>query len=387
MLERLNKSLHNLWNDRTFRIVLAIFIISKLLVLTAGYAGYFMIPEENSFRKLITDNELLNPWAQYDGRAYLDIAENGYRADFDGGGNYGFYPFYPLLIKVFSFVGYDLSAFLISNIFSLLGVVLLYFIIKKEFGDEVTKKSVFYLLFFPTAYFFTAMYTESLFLFLSLLTFYFARSEKWFLAGIFGFLSSLTRVQGLLLFLPLLYLYLKQKQFKFDRIKPNILFIFLIPAGIIVFFTYLYLITGDFFIQFTSFAANYTAFSMPWTPFINAFTGLINAMELKNVLYHSFNIFISLFFVGLSLISFKYMEKDYSIYFLLSALLPLFSSNLVAVSRYLITIFPAFILLPLLEKTHSKFSKSLKFAYIISIIILILLTVRHVNMHLDVYGL
>jgi hypothetical protein len=50
-----------------------------------------------------------------------------------------------------------------------------------------------------------AGYTESLFLFFSLAVFLFMRRKKWLFAGIFCFLATITRFQGLLLIIPIFY--------------------------------------------------------------------------------------------------------------------------------------------------------------------------------------
>jgi hypothetical protein len=65
---------------------------------------------------------------------------------------------------------------------------------------------------FPTGFFLIAPYTEGLFLALSLGALLAARQERWWLAGICGFGAALARPQGVLLVLPLGYEYLRQKR-------------------------------------------------------------------------------------------------------------------------------------------------------------------------------
>ena len=56
---------------------------------------------------------------------------------------------------------------------------------------------------FPTAFFFLAPYSESPFLLLSVSAFWFARRDRWALAGLMGALAALTRSIGVLLVLGL----------------------------------------------------------------------------------------------------------------------------------------------------------------------------------------
>jgi Gpi18-like mannosyltransferase len=229
--------------DSTFRKVLIIFVIEKILILAVGFMAFYLVPADISYKDNVTDNIFLNPWAQIDSQSYLDIAKNGYNAQFGLAGNYGWYPFYPFLIRIFSFIGVELAAFMISNIASFLAVVVVYLIIKEEFGNRIAGRSVFYILFFPSAYFLTAMYTEPLFLLLASSMFYFARKENWVYVGLLGFLISMTRMQGILMFFPMLYLFYIKHKF-----SPKILLLLLIPLGLFSFMLYQHAITGDMFI-------------------------------------------------------------------------------------------------------------------------------------------
>src|SRR3989344_9569893 len=151
----------NLFSDLSFKKSFYIFSLSKILVLVVGILATLLIPSAVTHRQAVTENWFLNAWAQYDARAYLDIAQNGYNPQFPGGGNYAWYPLYPLLVKIFSFIGYDLAAFLISNIASFVAIFYLYKLVKNELGERNAKKTILYLSFFPTVYFLTAMYAES----------------------------------------------------------------------------------------------------------------------------------------------------------------------------------------------------------------------------------
>ena len=55
---------------------------------------------------------------------------------------------------------------------------------------------------FPVAFVFSFIYSESLFLLVTLTAFYYARRGSWALAGAAGLMATLTRSSGLLLFCP-----------------------------------------------------------------------------------------------------------------------------------------------------------------------------------------
>ena len=59
---------------------------------------------------------------------------------------------------------------------------------------------------FPTSFFFSAIYTESLFLLGTVLAFWAAYQDKWWVAGIGGAIAVLTRNLGITLLLPLAWI-------------------------------------------------------------------------------------------------------------------------------------------------------------------------------------
>ncbi len=368
------------FRDPELKRILVIFLILKVVIISIGLAAHVLIPAEYAKRQAVTDNVLLNPWAQYDGQAYLDIARNGYNSQFlNGASNYGWYPLYPLLIRIFSFIGYELAAFLVSNIASFFAVVLLYLLLKDEFNKSVTRKTIIYILMFPTAYFMTMMYTESLFLLFSAGCFYFAKKEKWLASGIFGFFASLARMQGAVLFVPLAYMYLEKKNFSIRKIDRNALCILLVPLGLITFLAYHYIITGNPFMQFYTQGRFGRYFSMPWEGFVSSASAILTTSNGFVIFYNIYNIFITTAFILLSILSLKALKKEYSLYAILLMIPPLFSNMLQAMSRFSLMIFPAFILLAKFSSENKKTDRILTVLFIFSFILMVLFTIRHVN--------
>ena len=161
-------------------------------------------PTDNWFTKYFINN-----WYRWDTRWYLKIAALGYDPSDH---SVSFQPLYPLVIKaVKSILGisYLSSALLVSRIFCLAVLFLLFKITKEQFkSSTVAKRTVLLLLGFPSSFFLFAGYTEALYLTLVLSCWYFYNKKKWFWAGILGCLSSVTRVQGAILTAPLLWIYL-----------------------------------------------------------------------------------------------------------------------------------------------------------------------------------
>jgi hypothetical protein len=136
---------------------------------------------------------------RWDAYWYLAIAKNGYETS---GRDAAFFPAYPLITRAvaevspFGAVG---SALLVSNIAFLGALVAFHALTRREYSDELARRAVVFLAVFPTAFFFFAPYSESLFLLFTLLTFWWSRQDRWSLAAVAAAGAILTRAAGVLL--------------------------------------------------------------------------------------------------------------------------------------------------------------------------------------------
>ncbi len=154
-------------------------------------------------------DRLLAPWQRFDAFWYLTIAAHGYGAH-DGSTVY--YPLYPLLIKALTpLVGGNamLAALLVSNLCFAALLVVLYAFVAERHGEAAARRTLLLLCVFPTASFLLGAYTESTFLLLTVGCLLCAERERFLLAGLLGLLAALTRIQGAVLALPLLWLALQ----------------------------------------------------------------------------------------------------------------------------------------------------------------------------------
>jgi hypothetical protein len=130
---------------------------------------------------------------------FLRIATSGYRAT---DASAAFFPLYPLAIRVVSWIVGGrplLAATLVSNGAFFGSLVVLYDLTVREFDDAIARRTLVYLAIFPTAFFFLAPYSESLFLLLSLIAFREAGRDRWAMAAVAGILAALTRSIGVVI--------------------------------------------------------------------------------------------------------------------------------------------------------------------------------------------
>ena len=138
-------------------------------------------------------------WERFDALWFLRIADRGYDRD---DGSAVFFPLYPIAVRAVSVAigGHPLAAgLLVSNAAFAAALLVLYFLTASERSERVARRAVLYAAVFPTAFFFLAPYSESLFLLLSLTALWAARRRRWAGAGIAGGLAALTRSPGVLL--------------------------------------------------------------------------------------------------------------------------------------------------------------------------------------------
>lgn len=195
----------------------------------------------------------LDIWGVWDTGYYLDIAVRGYskiqstQPSTFNQANYGFFPLYPLVIRGLNTVIGDvyISALIVSNLFFLALTFVFYKLVRLKFNEKTAVDAVLFLYLFPTAFILSGAFSESLFLFLLVLTFYYAEKEIWWAAGIAGFFLSLTRSLGIVAALPLCVVFFQKR--RGGKSLLNLLWLGFLPAGVLAYSWYCYHLTGDFF--------------------------------------------------------------------------------------------------------------------------------------------
>lgn len=173
---------------------------------------------------------LLDFGGRWDGNSYTFIATHGY-VTFGPEKNFlVFPPLYPILIKAVSFLGINpiSSGVIISNIFFILGMIVLYKLAESVHNKKVAVITVILISIFPTTYFFSVAYPESLFVFLFTLSFYFAHKKLFLLSAFVGGLAAITRPFGLIIFPSILLFMLNAKKLNYRNLLSTTL-IFILP--------------------------------------------------------------------------------------------------------------------------------------------------------------
>jgi len=297
--------------------------------------AYPWINPEYTFQ--VQDWNIFNLHSRWDSYWYLDIINNGYKyKGINELSNIVFFPVFPLSVKAIG-VLLDLNFIYVGTIINLIALiissVILYKISEEFHKNSNPLLSAVLFLFFPTAIFLTAFYSESLFIMFSLLFFYFVLKKNYWISALFGMLAALTRFSGILLVIPfLIEVFSERSNRKIQNIIPAIF----IPAGTLIFFVYHYLTFHDF----TLFFKVQNLWGRGFTLNREHFNLLMGTSVVNFIFDGAFTVFALIS----SFIVLKKLRLSYAVYMLLTIMIPLSSGTTMSIGRYLLPLFPLFIL-------------------------------------------
>lgn len=191
---------------------LALFVVVWFSLRTLPRLDLYPAQLPDSF---LPDHPLLDGWARWDSAHYIAIADLGYgdplSPSVDGG--FGFLPVYPLLVRLLGHLpGIDptpatfaIIGITVANIALLASALMFAALCRLTLSRSATWSAVTLLLISPFAFFFSAAYSESVFLAICLGSLLLADRRRWVGAGALAGLSSATRIAGLALAPALFY--------------------------------------------------------------------------------------------------------------------------------------------------------------------------------------
>lgn len=297
-------------------------------------------------------------FAAWDSGWYFDIAQRGYYFNANGQSSVAFFPLYPLLIRAVAapFGGSARAIWVAGIVVSITAFVAALLVLHKfserVLGDrEAARRTVLYVAVFPFSFFFTRVYTEALFFFLTVLAIASAYDQRWWRAGLAGGLAALTRSNGILVLLPLLCLALRDRP-SIRTLAARAPALMLVPLGLGVYCGYVYTLTGHPFAWLDAQRYwHYSVGDMPWRQLL----GLLSSVEHRGLYdyfftseqapYQLIHGSVALLVLGMTPLIFKRLGVALGVYTIVSVLVPLSGSDLQGIGRYMSVVFPIFMLL------------------------------------------
>lgn len=271
---------------------------------------------------------------------YQRIATGGYRTDDSSA---AFFPLYPVAIRLVSAlpgvsprgaaVGTAQACFLAA-------LVVFFALTAREHGSDVARRASRYLAVFPTAFFFLVPHTEAPFLLLTLLTFWYARGNRWGAAAVPAALAALTRSAGMVLLPALVVEAVTQWRRSGRRLVPRLAAACAPLAGLAAYGLF-WGLRGDLLAPLRAQENWQRELTLPTTT-------LLHAVETawRYGSYWLIDLLVVGVVVGALIAGSRRLRPSYLTYALVSLLLPLIEPfpprPLLSMPRFVAVIFPAF---------------------------------------------
>jgi hypothetical protein len=335
---------------RAFVYCAVVFLISRvcmsLLGLTVGTLTQGRLPgEPTSFSGATSGvHNLWDGLYRWDALWFTFIADKGYDA---APHSAAFFPLYPAAIRVAASIpgiGTLGAATIVANLAYLGALLLLYRLTERELSTEDARRVVVILACFPTAFFFLAPYSESLFLLLTLAAFASIRRDRWGWGSVAGVGAALARVVGLVL-IPSFLVELWTRHDDRSRVR-RCLMVCTIAIGPAMFFGWWGLHAGDPFAPLSAQGAWERALSSPVTTLGRGLAEAIGGFNQSDGGYWISDFGLTAVVIAGAVTIRNRVAPSYLVYAALALLIPLcypyLGRDLVSMSRFALVVFPAF---------------------------------------------
>lgn len=234
------------------------FLIPALLVLIFIVINLFTL----QFEPLKYYN-LSRNLSQWDGQHYSSIASEGYQIEDCHPaypkdyicGNVGWFPIYPMMGKLFSWLPFSAAWILIilSWLSLLIASVLLYNLVKKKFSEKSAVVSLVLMFLFPTSFYFLTAFPYSLFLLVTSIIFWQIEKSDFKLLFITSGLLAVTYPSGIVITLPILYLLIRNYKSYSNKDKLSLSMAVISPGIALLLYAFYYYLKFDNFFLYTDF--------------------------------------------------------------------------------------------------------------------------------------
>jgi Mannosyltransferase (PIG-V) len=356
-------------------VLLPFGVTRLLLVLVGWFAQYVMpaAPDGDPWRP--SAHALINAWAGWDSRWYVQIAQQGYSLEPtpDGQVSVAFWPALPLLMRLGGLLVRRTDAetlavvgIAVSNVALLVAVFYLVRLARDDFDERTGSRAGLYLLIWPATLFLSAVYPHALFLAFAIASFSYARHGAWWRAGLLGGAAALTRTVGVLLVFPLAWEFLRQRRLRagvptggsappVGRSSPQrLIALLLVPLGLLAWMAYLALHFGKPLAFLDAQRAWNRAPAAPWhilDPYLNGYNSLYGYSS--TYLDLAFTVLYGVLVVA----SWRTLPRSYALFATLLLLVPLSTGSTQSIMRLGLELFPIFLVLALAGR-HRWFDQS-----------------------------
>ena len=342
-------------------------IVFAIALKVIYYIFFYFLPhpQHDRFDHQWFGQHFISSYGNNDSGWYLEIVENGYQpgSDTELSRSLAFFPVYPFTARLLQWtlpIDATLSLFIVASVFSILAFLMFHQLVLSLTRDaDVAMISTVCLMIFPHHYYFSMMYTESMFLFFLVAAYYSILKERWAGLIVSSILLVLTRINGVVLLLPLfLFTYEIMARSARPLLQRALRFL---PActAFTGYCIHLYFRTNDLLAFKTAAEAGWGSnYSFPLTTLIN--TWLVDApWHLR------YNAIYAAIFLGLSCLFLRKRQYSFFTLAVIGICFPLIEGSTVSQPRFISVLFPFSLLL-------GTFIASSRYRYIILSVLFIL---------------
>jgi hypothetical protein len=358
---------------------IALRVVSAIIALLVNLA--FPLDQPRQTTVFADPSPFWDTFARYDSGWYFQIAKNGYRFVVGGPsvgvgkpGKIAYFPVYPLLMRsagrLFGSTDADvyLGGIVVSWTAFVLAMVALYYLARLDLDEDHAARATLLAAVFPFAFFFGMVYTEALFLLLTVVTFYAFRTQRWVIGGLAGGLATATRVNGIIMLPALAWMAWRVgRSARRERAVAG-LGLALVACGIGAYSFYVYQLSGNPLEWMASITGwGYHPGGAAWLApmqlirrlFTHPYRYLVtDRMAVYDTLYGVTGV---LFAVSIPFV-WRRFGAAYGLFMLLNLYLPLSSGVLEGLGRYCSVLFPMFIWLGSIRSRHATTALVVAFA-------------------------
>ncbi len=276
-----------------WRAVMPAFLSTRLGLLLWAWLCTALAPARPGVWSPLPHLPLLDGWSRMDAGWYASIVRDGYQFTPGKACNVNFFPLYSWTVGVLdrplvASLGEDAAFAVVAPLFSLLCLWLalqgLWRLAAGGWGEAVAGRTTWLLVVFPFSLFFSAVYTESLFLCLGVWAFAWGRERRWALACAAASLAAVTRTVGFLVAVGLFVEYLSMQlpqmangaSWRWPRLDRNVLWFLATPLPLLGLMGYFY-----------SHFGHVLPFLLTYTTVWDKRPGLRRLIDLLNSLRHA----------------------------------------------------------------------------------------------------
>ena len=332
------------------RGAVALWLASRAGLVLVVLAACVALGVDDPLRQDAPGEWVLERFVWWDSLHFVRIAEVGYLPPGLPCCDQAFFPGYPLLIRlVMPVVGGSapVAALLVTALAGVAAAVGVWHLVRDQVGPRAATTAVVLMAVAPYGVFFTAAYTETLFLALAAGAWWAAGRRRWWLAGLLCAGAVSVRVNGLFLLAGLVVLYVGQLRSGGDR-RPRVDALALVAPVVVLlaWVGYLAHLTGSLNAwqqaQETGWARG-TAW--PWQGLLAGWRSALDAGSTDLVIARWADLVVTVF--GLVLLAVLLARRRWpeATYVGLSVGVLVCSTLIVSAPRYALTWFPAYIVL------------------------------------------